>query len=69
MHARVWQLQIRPGKVQDFKDTLSSVVDLARQQAGFHGVLALSSGKSESPDVTVVRTTLSQPVRGPRPEC
>jgi quinol monooxygenase YgiN len=54
MHARVWQLQIRPGKVQDFKDTLSSVVDLARQQAGFHGVLALSSGKSESPDVTLV---------------
>jgi quinol monooxygenase YgiN len=54
MHARVWQLQIRPGKVQHFKDTLSSVVDLARQQAGFHGVLALSSGKSESPDITVV---------------
>jgi quinol monooxygenase YgiN len=54
MHARVWQLQIRPGKVQHFKDTLSSVVDLARQQAGFHGVLALSSGKSESPDVTLV---------------
>jgi hypothetical protein len=30
MHARVWQLQIRPRKVQDFKDTLSSVVDLAQ---------------------------------------
>ena len=54
MHARVWQLHIRPGKVQDFKDTLSSVVDMARQQAGYRGVLALRSGKSESPDVTVV---------------
>jgi quinol monooxygenase YgiN len=54
MHARVWQLHIRSGKVQDFKDTLSSVVDLARQQAGYHGVLALAAGKSESPDVTVV---------------
>jgi len=54
MHARVWQLQIHPGKVQDFKDTLSSVADLARQQRGYRGVLALSSGKSESPDVTLV---------------
>jgi quinol monooxygenase YgiN len=54
MHARVWQLQIHPGKVQDFKDTLSAVADLARQQVGYRGVLALSSGKSESPDVTLV---------------
>jgi quinol monooxygenase YgiN len=54
MHARVWQLRLRPGKVQDFKDTLSSVADLAQQQEGYRGVLALASGKSESPDVTVV---------------
>lgn len=54
MHARVWQLQIRPGKLQDFQITLSSVADLARQHGGYRGVLALSSGKSESPDVTLV---------------
>jgi hypothetical protein len=30
MNARVWQLHIRPGKVQDFRTVLSSVVDLAR---------------------------------------
>jgi len=54
MHARVWQLQIRTGKVQDFQTILSSVVDLARQQKGFRGVLALASGKSEAPEVTVV---------------
>jgi heme-degrading monooxygenase HmoA len=54
MHARVWQLHIRSGKVQDFQDTLSSVVDLARQQGGYRGVFALASGKSESPEVTVV---------------
>jgi hypothetical protein len=54
MHARVWQLQIRPGKLQDFQSTLSCVADLARQQVGYRGVLALSSGKSESPDVTLV---------------
>jgi heme-degrading monooxygenase HmoA len=54
MHARVWQLHLRPGKVQDFQDTMSSVVDLARQQGGYRGVFALASGKSESPEVTVV---------------
>jgi hypothetical protein len=54
MHARVWQLQIRPGKVQDFQITVSSVADLARQQVGYRGVFALSSGKSESLDVTLV---------------
>jgi hypothetical protein len=54
MHARVWQLQIHPGKVQDFQGTLSSVADMACQQVGYRGVLALSSGKSESPDVTLV---------------
>jgi heme-degrading monooxygenase HmoA len=54
MHARVWQLRIRPGKVQDFHDIFSSVVDLAHRQAGYRGVLALGSGKSECPDVTLV---------------
>jgi quinol monooxygenase YgiN len=54
MHARVWQLHIRPGKVQNFQDILSSLVELARQQEGYCGVLALASGKSESPDVTLV---------------
>jgi heme-degrading monooxygenase HmoA len=54
MHARVWQLHLRPSKVQDFQDTLSSVVDLARQQGGYRGVFALASGKPESPEVTLV---------------
>jgi hypothetical protein len=45
MHARVWQLHVRPGKVQDFQDILSSLVELARQQHGYRGVLALASGK------------------------
>ena len=54
MHARVWQLHLRPGKVQDFHEILSSLVELAGQQDGYRGVLALCSGKSESPDVTLV---------------
>jgi len=33
---------------------VSSVADLARRQGGYRGVLALSSGKSESLDVTLV---------------
>jgi hypothetical protein len=54
MHARVWQLHIRPGKLQDFQAVLSSLADLAHQQGGYRGVLALASGKSEAPDVTLV---------------
>ena len=54
MHARVWQLQIRSGKLQDFQNILSSVIDLARQQEGYRGGVALASGKSESPEVTLV---------------
>ena len=53
-HARVWQLHLRPGKVQDFHENLSSFAELARQQEGYRGVLALCSGKSESPDVALV---------------
>jgi len=54
MHARVWQLHLRPGMVLDFQNILSSVVELARQQDGYLGVLALASGKSDSPDITLV---------------
>jgi quinol monooxygenase YgiN len=49
MHARVWQLHVRPGKVQDFQEILSSLVELALQQEGYRGVLALASSKSDSP--------------------
>jgi quinol monooxygenase YgiN len=54
MPAHVWQLHVRPGKLQDFRDILSSLVELARQQEGYRGVLALASGKSASPEVTLV---------------
>ena len=54
MHARVWQLHLRPGMVQDFRAILASLVELARLQDGYRGIVALASGKSESPDVTLV---------------
>jgi hypothetical protein len=52
--AHVWQLHVRPGKVQDFQAILSSLIELAREQGGYRGIVALASGKSESPDVTLV---------------
>jgi heme-degrading monooxygenase HmoA len=54
MPAHVWQLHVRPCMVQDFKEILSSLVELAREQDGYRGIVALSSGKSESPDVTLI---------------
>jgi hypothetical protein len=54
MHARVWQLQLRPDKVQDFRTVRSSVVELARQQGRYRGVFAWASGTSESLEVTLV---------------
>jgi quinol monooxygenase YgiN len=54
MHARIWQLQIRTGKLRDFQTILSSVIELARQQGGYCGVFAWASGKLESPEVTLV---------------
>ena len=54
LHARVWQLHLRPDKVQDFRTVLSPVDDLARKQGGYRGVFAWASGTSESPEVTLV---------------
>jgi antibiotic biosynthesis monooxygenase (ABM) superfamily enzyme len=54
MYARVWQLRLRPGKVQDFEDAMSDLVSLARRQPGYYGVLALRAGRAETPDVTLV---------------
>jgi antibiotic biosynthesis monooxygenase (ABM) superfamily enzyme len=54
MPAHVWQLHVRPGKVQEFQAILSSLIELAREQGGYRGIVALASGKSESPDVTLV---------------
>ena len=54
MNARVWQLHLSPGKMQEFQEIFVSVVDLARQQGGYRGALALVSGRSTSPKVSLV---------------
>ena len=54
MHARVWQLRIRPGKLEEFRSALDSLTPPAQQQGGFRGVLVLGTGKKEAPDLTAV---------------
>jgi len=54
MYARVWQLRIRPGKVDEFENEMSSLVSMARRQPGYYGVLALRSGSADSPEVTLI---------------
>lgn len=43
MHARVWQLQIAPGKLDEFKAALDSLLPSVRQQVGFRGLVILKS--------------------------
>lgn len=54
MYARVWQMRLRPGKVSESEDAMSSLVPLARRQPGYYGVLALRAGRVEASDVTLV---------------
>ncbi len=54
MHARVWRVHIRPGKTEDFKAALQSLYPLARQQPGYRGSVALTSGTGAPREVTVV---------------
>jgi quinol monooxygenase YgiN len=54
MHARVWQLRVRPGKLEEFKNALHSLTPAAQQQGGFVGALALGSGEKGASEVTLV---------------
>ncbi|HKO05517.1 MAG TPA: antibiotic biosynthesis monooxygenase [Candidatus Acidoferrales bacterium] len=54
MHARVWQVRIRPGKTDDFKAALQSLYPQAQRQPGYRGGVALTSGTANAPEVTIV---------------
>jgi quinol monooxygenase YgiN len=54
MHARVWQLRIKPGKLAEFRAALGGLTAPAHRQQGFRGSLALVADRSESPQVTVI---------------
>ncbi len=54
MHARVWQLRILPGKLEEFTSAARSLIPPARQQKGFRGVLVLHTGAGEPREVLIV---------------
>ena len=54
MHARVWQLRVRLGKLEEFKNALHSLIPAAQQQSGFLGVLALGSGERGVSDISLI---------------
>ncbi len=54
MHARVWQLRIRRGKLEEFKNALHSLIPAAQQQGGFLGALALGSGEKGASDISLI---------------
>ena len=54
MYARVWQLRIKPGKLQEFRAALRSLTAPARQQPGFRGSVALGTGSEEAREVTLI---------------
>ena len=54
MHARVWQLRILPGKLEEFADTVESLIVPARKQEGFRGVIALRMDAGTAPEVLLV---------------
>lgn len=49
MHARVWELRIAPGKIEEFTRAIRSLIPAARQQKGYRGVVVLRT-KGDSPD-------------------
>ncbi len=54
MHARVWQLRILPGKLEEFTSAVRSLIPPARQQGGFRGVVALRTGAGEPLEVLLI---------------
>ena len=54
MHARVWQFQLRRGKLEEFRSALHSLIPAAQQQGGFVGALALGSGDKGAPHISLI---------------
>ena len=54
MYARIWHLQIKHGMIKEFKAALDTVIRLARSEEGYFGVIALTSGRPDAPEVRIV---------------
>ena len=54
MHARVTHFHILPGKLDDFRDAIHSLVPLIRKQQGFQALLVLHAAEGSKPEATVL---------------
>jgi len=54
MHARVTQVRIRPGKLDEFKGAIDSMLPLARQQEGFRALVVLRSAERGTQEASVI---------------
>lgn len=54
MHARVTQFRILPGKQEDFRAAVDSLIPLLRKQVGFRALLVLRTSEGPVPEATVV---------------
>jgi quinol monooxygenase YgiN len=54
MYARIWHVRIRPGKLEEFKRAVDSVVPLAQQQDGFLGILPLFADERRMSEATLI---------------
>lgn len=54
MHARVSQLRILPGKLEELTGAIQSVIPLSRKQAGFRALVVLRGGSDALPEATVI---------------
>jgi len=60
MHARVTQFSVPSEKVNEFVESLNSMIPLMRQQHGFQALLVLRVEKSDPADVRVMTLWESQ---------
>ena len=54
MHARVWELRIIPGKLEEFTRATRSLIPKARQQQGYRGVVILRSKEDTAERATLI---------------
>jgi len=54
MYARIWHLQLKHGMMKEFKEALDTIIHLVRREDGYFGVIALTSGRPEAPEVRIV---------------
>lgn len=54
MHARVTQFRILPGKLDDFRAAVQSLIPLLNRQSGFRNLIVLRTTDGPAPEATVI---------------